>query len=303
MRAALLALSLCVCSVSAQAQRPAKPYTVTRLADGVYLFSAYFYSSLFIVTSGGVIATDPISPKVAGLYLQAIESLTDKPVRYVIYSHDHTDHIAGGAVFASTAQFIAQENARVNILARGNPAIVTPQITFKDRYELKLGGKEVRLLYFGENHSNSNIAIYLPAEKILMMVDMVYPGSVPFRDLPGTDIRKYLDTLRRLREVDFKILLYGHGPPGAKQWVDRYIAYFDDLIAEARKLRQEMSYEEMVEEHQGSADVRELFDLYVERVAERAVEALRPKYGRWGGYDEWAVMNARRMVLFRIMDG
>ncbi|MBV8855419.1 MAG: MBL fold metallo-hydrolase [Acidobacteria bacterium] len=303
MRAALLCLLLCACAAGARAQRPARPYTVARLADGVYLFSAYFYSSLFVVTGQGVIATDPISPRVAQLYAQAIEGVTDQPVRYVIYSHDHTDHVAGGAVFAGTAQFVAQENARANIIARGDPDIVVPQITFRDHYEIKLGGREVRLLYFGENHSDSNVAIYLPAEKILMMVDMVYPGSVPFRDLPGTDVRKYLGTLRRLREIDFKILLYGHGSPGTKQWVDQYIAYFDDLIAEVRRLRRELSYEELVEEQQGRGDVRGLFDLYVERVAERAVETLRPKYGRWGGFDEWAIMNARRIVLYLIMDG
>lgn len=277
------------------------PYVVKPLADGVYLFSCNFYSNLFIVTGQGVIATDPVSPRVAELYAKAIREVTDQPVRYVIYSHDHTDHIAGGAVFARTAQFIAHENARANIVARGNPEIVVPQVTFKDEYALRLGGKEVRLLYFGENHSNSNIAIFLPAERVLMLVDMVYPGSVPFRDLPGTDIRKFLATLRKVKELDFHTLVYGHGLAGTKDWVDKYIHYFDDLIAEVKKNMAEIGYDQAVRD-QGQANARGTLDAMIERLATRSAEGLRPKYGGWGGYDDWAVMNATRIVLFLIMD-
>jgi glyoxylase-like metal-dependent hydrolase (beta-lactamase superfamily II) len=285
-----------------RAQLASQLYQVEKLAPDVYLFSAYFYSNIFVVTSEGVIATDPISPLVAGLYLRAIRSVTDKPVRYVIYSHDHTDHIAGGAVFAETAKFIAHEHAKENILERRNPTIVVPDITFKDQYTLELGGKTLKLMYFGENHSNSSIGILLPKERILMLVDMVYPGSVPFRDLPGTNVGKLLATLERVRILEFDQLVYGHGPAGPKIWVDKYIAYLNDMIAAAKKSQDELSYETLFQRH-GRSNARKLLDLSIDDVAQRTVEALRPKYGLWGGYDDWAVLNAKKIVLHLIMEG
>jgi len=297
----LLVLVLGFAEGAGHAQLTNQLYQIEELAPDVYLFSAYFYSNIFIVTSEGVIATDPISPLVAGLCLRAIRSVTDKPVRYVIYSHDHTDHIAGGAVFADTAKFIAHENARANLLERRNPTIVVPDITFKDQYTLELGGKTLKLMYFGENHSNSSIGILLPKERILMLVDMVYPGSVPFRDLPGTDVRKLLATLERVRTLDFDQIVYGHGPAGPKIWVDKYIAYLNDLIETVKKLQVGQSYEALIQ-RQGRVDARKLLDLSIDDVAQRAVEELRPKYGRWGGYDEWALLNAKKIVLYLIME-
>jgi glyoxylase-like metal-dependent hydrolase (beta-lactamase superfamily II) len=298
----LIVLALRFSPPAGLAQLTSQLYQIEELAPGVYLFSAYFYSNLFIVTSEGVIATDPISPLVAGLYARAIRSVTDQPVRYVIYSHDHTDHIAGGGVFAETAKFIAHENARQNLLERKNPNIVVPDITFKDQYTLELGGKTLKLMYFGENHSNSTIGILLPKERILMLVDLVYPGSVPFRDLPGTDVRKLLLTLERVRILDFDQLVYGHGPAGPKIWVDRYIAYLNDMIETVRKLQVGQSYEALIRRQQGRVDARRLLDLSIDDVAQRAVEELRPKYGRWGGYDEWAILNAKKIVLYLIME-
>jgi glyoxylase-like metal-dependent hydrolase (beta-lactamase superfamily II) len=273
---------------------------VEPLAARVYCFRAGFYTNLFIVTPEGVIATDPINPTVARLYLRAIRDVTRQPIRYVIYSHDHTDHIGGGAVFRDTARFVAHENAAARIRERHNPDIVPPDITFRDKYELVVGGTRVRLVYLGENHSSSNIGIFLPDERILMFVDVVYPGSVPFRDLPGTDIRRLLETLPRLRELDFETLVYGHGPPGNRDWVEKYIAYFDDLIAELTKaLRTDGG---SAFQQPDASDLRKALDGSLERICAQAVAALRPKYGRWGGYDEWAPLNARAVIFYLIMD-
>jgi glyoxylase-like metal-dependent hydrolase (beta-lactamase superfamily II) len=277
----------------------AQEFTVQPLADGVYCFQSGFYTNLFVVTSEGVVATDPINSRVARRYEQAIRQITRSPVRYVIYSHDHSDHIAGGAVFRKTAKFIAHENAAPRIRARRNPEIVPPDITFQTDYTLSLGGRQLRLLYFGQNHSDSNIAIFLPAERILMFVDMVYPGSVPFRDLPGTDIRGLLEALPRVRELEFDTLIYGHGPPGGKEWVGKYIAYFGDLAAELEKARANGGG---VQLRGAPRDARKALDYYVDSIVSRAVEALRPRYGRWGGFDDWAAMNARAMFFYLMMD-
>ena len=71
----------------------------TELAPGVYTFSAFSARSLFVVTDDGVIITDPVSTKNAADMRAAIAEVTDQPVKYVIYSHQHWDHVLGGQIF------------------------------------------------------------------------------------------------------------------------------------------------------------------------------------------------------------
>src|SRR5215475_11818552 len=92
---------LIVLASSASAQNA--PAVSTKKVDGtdnVYIFRYGGHQSIFVVTSQGVIATDPISyERPAKPYIDAIKAVTDKPIKYVIYSHHHYDHIAGGKPF------------------------------------------------------------------------------------------------------------------------------------------------------------------------------------------------------------
>ena len=97
------------------------PATSTKKVDGtdnVYIFRYGGHQSIFIVTPQGVIATDPISYlRPATPYLDAIKAVTDKPIKYVIYSHHHYDHIAGGQPFKDLgATFIAHRRTKERLL-------------------------------------------------------------------------------------------------------------------------------------------------------------------------------------------
>ena len=70
--------------------------------DNLYVFRYQNHQAMFVVTPAGVIATDPISygrPQAAKTYLEEIAKVTKAPVKYLIYSHHHYDHIAGGKPF------------------------------------------------------------------------------------------------------------------------------------------------------------------------------------------------------------
>src|SRR5262249_61715349 len=92
------AITATALAATAQAQQsPAPPFATTKVADNVYIFRYGNHQSMFIVTPAGVIATDPISERrPATPYIEAIQAVTKAPIKYVIYSHSHFDHIAGG---------------------------------------------------------------------------------------------------------------------------------------------------------------------------------------------------------------
>ena len=88
--------------VQAAAQAPAPQYETRKITDNVYLFRYGGHQSIFVVTRDGVIATDPIAflrPAAAITYIEEIRKVTSAPIKYLIYSHHHYDHIAGGKAF------------------------------------------------------------------------------------------------------------------------------------------------------------------------------------------------------------
>ena len=115
---AMLASSVASPSL-AQAPAPTPPLFATTKVEGtenVYIFRYQNHQAMFIVTPAGVIATDPISygrPQAAKTYVDEIKKITKAPIKYLIYSHHHYDHIAGGKPFKEAgAQVIAHRRAK-----------------------------------------------------------------------------------------------------------------------------------------------------------------------------------------------
>jgi glyoxylase-like metal-dependent hydrolase (beta-lactamase superfamily II) len=121
-------------------------HSVSKIGDGLYLFRWWVYRNIFIVTDDGVIVTDPMNPKAAKLLQSETRKITDKPVRYVLYSHNHHDHISGGTVFEEEgAQFVAHKNVLKQLADHPSPVIPEPEITFEESYTVELGGKNPRV--------------------------------------------------------------------------------------------------------------------------------------------------------------
>lgn len=113
------------------------PQTTTTKVEGtdnVYIFRYGGHQSMFVVTSQGVIATDPISYlRPAKPYIDAIKAVTDKPIKYVIYSHHHYDHIAGGKPFKDLgAKFVAHRRAKERLLDLQKQKSLLPDVVIPD---------------------------------------------------------------------------------------------------------------------------------------------------------------------------
>jgi glyoxylase-like metal-dependent hydrolase (beta-lactamase superfamily II) len=268
----LAAVALALAGSAYAQQAPAGPQSLaelTRLADDVYVFRYETYQTIFIVTDDGVIAADPISLQntaIAPLYKAAIASVTDQPVRYVVYGHDHNDHITGGDVFADTAQFVSQRLAAARIAARADPRAPVPTILFDDHLTLELGGKTVELYYIGPAHSDNDLILVYPARRIAFVADVIEPEGLP--PMGQSNPEEYLAAMRWIENnVDFDVLVGGHGPLGSMDSVHQLRAYIEDLMAAIR-----------------AAEARGVTGNSSEMVA--AVRAaLAPRYGAWDGFD------------------
>lgn len=243
---------------------------VTRIKDGIYSFRYRFHRNFFIVTDDGVIATDPISGEAAEKMMAAIRKITAAPVKFVLYSHSHWDHIAGGRVFKDQgATFIGHE-----LIKPADGAIVPPDITFKERYSLKFGGYEIEMVYHGPNHGKGWVTMNLPKYRLLFVVDIVSPYRLPYGRIYDSTPKGVLRTLKLIERLDFDRFIPGHGPPTApKAAISAHRKYFEDLYRAAR----------------AALDRHKTPD-------EAAAKVSLPKYRKWQRYERFLESNASRVI-------
>src|SRR5262245_47815310 len=193
----LITLSAALFSVglatTAMAQAPAQPaaqapmFAATKVegTDNVYIFRYQNHQAIFITTPAGVIATDPISygrPQAAKAYLEEIRKVSKAPIKYLVYSHHHYDHIAGGKVFKEAgAKVVAHQRAKERLAALKGLDVVIPDQGVGNKHVIKLGGTTLELHYVGRNHSDSSLVMFLPKDKIIFAVDFNTLGGVSGR--------------------------------------------------------------------------------------------------------------------------
>ena len=252
---------------------------ITKIAGDVYRFRNNFHYSVFMVTPEGVIVTDPINADAARWLKDEIAKRFGLPIRYLVYSHDHSDHSSGGEVFADTALVVAHENAKIHIIGEKRPTAI-PQVTFSDRMTIELGGKVVELVYLGLNHSDNLIVMRFPAERIVYAVDIVSRNTLPYRNFPNVHVEGLIESLKRLEAMDFDILAPGHGELGTVADVAAHRGYVEELRAQV------------------------LDHMRAGRKLEEIKQAVTmDAYRNWGRYDAWRELNVegmyRHLQLYR----
>jgi len=237
---------------TASAQQPARPAIQTTKVDGtdnVYVFRNGGAQSMFIVTSEGVIATDPIGygkPDAGHQYLAEIRKVTDKPIRYVIYSHHHFDHVAGGkALKDAGATFIAHRKAKERLEVLKDPHTVIPDEAVPDTGRtITLGGTTLELSYHGLNHSDTNLVMRLPKERIIFLVDTIPVGTFPARGMIDFHPLESEAFIEKVLTMDWDRMIPGHpGQPGdrlgTKKDAEDVLRLYRTASAEMMKLAQD----------------------------------------------------------------
>jgi glyoxylase-like metal-dependent hydrolase (beta-lactamase superfamily II) len=272
--------ALSALAAHAQQQRPMYQTTKVEGTDNVYVFRYGNHQAMFVVTKDGVIATDPIAygrPQAAVTYIEEIRKVSDKPIRYLIYSHHHFDHIAGGQPFKDAgAKIIAHKRAKERLQLIKDPHTPLPDETFEKNRTLKLGGTVLELSYLGLNHSDSTIVMRLPKEKLLFAVDFLPVGAFPGRGMIDFYPLEAERSIEQVLKMDWERLIPGHpGQPndrlGTKKDVEDQLTLLRDA-SEAVKL---------------AAREGKCWD-----TAEKEVKL--PKYESWPGYQNNLLFVVRR---------
>jgi glyoxylase-like metal-dependent hydrolase (beta-lactamase superfamily II) len=237
-RPLLLALALvCAAAPAAARQGPAAPAPVIKpVAEGVHIFEYRGYQAMFVVDPGGVLVTDPMNLDAAKVFLATIRGMTQAPIRYVVYSHHHYDHIAGAAPFKEAgATIVAHRNAKVQLDRLKNPNVVPVDRTVGDKETLTVGNTRVELLYLGRNHSDNSLVVSVPERRAIYAADWLPLGELIWRNVFDSYIDEWFEGIDRVLALDWDRLVVGHARAhnpkgwGTKDDVRQFKAYFTDL--------------------------------------------------------------------------
>lgn len=196
-----------------QNQQAAASLTIEKVKDNLYAIIGDGGNVAVYVTSEGVILIDDKYERDYTDIMAKVKGVTDKPVRYVLNTHQHGDHTGGNEkMLASSVEIIAHRNARANMVTGKLPGV--PRISFSDETSVFLGGKEVRAHYFGRGHTNGDVVIYFPDAKVIHTGDLL-TNSPPFVDYSGKgSLAEWSTTLDNVNKAgwDFDTVIPGHGP-------------------------------------------------------------------------------------------
>jgi glyoxylase-like metal-dependent hydrolase (beta-lactamase superfamily II) len=267
---------------------PAKGYRLQDLGGGLYMVTDNAYQSMFLVYDRGVVVIDA-PPFYAAKIPLAIAEVTDQPITHVVYSHSHVDHIGGVRALDGAPAIIAHEETRRLLERAADPNRPLPTVTFEDRYTLKVGEQVLELSYHGNGHEPGNIFISAPAQRVLMVVDVVFPGWIPWRRFAvAQDVPGVFAQIEEIRKMEWGTFVGGHvARAGTRADVDLQAEFYGDLKqAAAAALASTPLGADMNPADKGNPWA--LFDDYIDRVAGQCVAALTPEWpAKLAGFDVW----------------
>lgn len=278
-------------------------YYVGQISGNLYWVTDSNYQAMFLATKEGVVLVDA-PPTIGGNLQRAIDSVT-KPkglpsrVTHLVYSHSHADHIGAAALFGQDVERIAHTETRRLLCVANDPNRPVPTVTFDDPYVLNVGDERLELAYHGPNHSPDNIFIHAPNHHTLMVVDVIFPGWTPFKNLAESqDVPGWVAAHETAMSYSWTTLVAGHlGRLGSRVDVAVQQNYVTDLQASARSALTTLDPTPYFEKYGSTGNSWAIFKTYLDAVATQAADPVTAKYlGQLAAADVFTPDNAASMV-------
>ncbi|MEO8433116.1 MAG: MBL fold metallo-hydrolase [Acidobacteriota bacterium] len=240
MKIRIVALALLLISLPLAASAQAK-LNVHKVAEGVWTADAEQGANIgwFLVSDGVVVVDGGNDTAIARAALEQIAATAAKPVRYLVLTHAHADHAGGIPVFAAAgAQIICHENsaAAAAYLLQSAPAAAGARtspgvLAISERLVFFGASRRAAIYYLGPGHTQGDLVVLLPEDKILFSGDLVVNGRLPYLQSADADPRGWEQILARLGSLDVTTVLPGHGAAGTMQSVGDTLAYLRKVNA------------------------------------------------------------------------
>jgi glyoxylase-like metal-dependent hydrolase (beta-lactamase superfamily II) len=284
---------------------PKLGYAVKNVGGGVYVLSDNGWQSAFLVTDDGVIVFD--APASFGKNIpSAVANVTDKPIKMLVYSHAHKDHIGGSAAFKNIKglQIVALDTVSAFLNEMNDPNRLVPNVTFTSTKIIKLGGKTVELNRHDYHSNEGDLFIYVPQAKFLMAIDCVTPGYAPFSGFDiTTNFHEYLKVFDQLLAYNFDTFVGGHLTSiGGRQDVEMTKEFTMDVYSTVKRVHNTMDQPAVVSEAAKSVGTDNeflLFKVLLDKATIDSIKELQPRWiNRLAGVDVWLESHVRTALIY-----
>jgi len=210
-RVALAAAGIAGLWVAKSQQQPRQPLTMEKVSANLWVIIGNGGNVAVMPTPEGVVVVDDKFAADAPDIVAKVKTISDKPIKYVLNTHQHGDHTGGNAaLLAEGAEIIIHKQARANMVKGEQPGL--PRLTFSDEQQVILGGREVIAKYVGRGHTNGDAVVLFPGERVLHTGDLFVSSGAPFCDTAnGGSMKDWDSTIQNALKLDFDTVIPGHG--------------------------------------------------------------------------------------------
>lgn len=290
-RLLLITMIFALCSAAAAANAPNADFKLEKLGDGVWAAIGSDSGKAgantgFVVGQDGVAVIDTFEdPGAAKELLAAIREITPLPIRFVVNTHYHLDHVNGNDVFAAAgATILAQRNVRAwmrteNLKWWGDKikpevkarveSLKLPDVVYDSGVDLHLGSRKLEVTVY-PGHTGGDSVVYVHDAGVMFCGDLFWNHHIP--NLTDATTGAWIKTLDSLVGSGAGKFVAGHGEPGTSLDVRAFQQYLKDLRAAVGRA-------------QGKSG---------DAIVQAVLPELQAKYGGWGFFQEFAKANIRQ---------
>lgn len=285
---------------------PTKGFAIEKVKPNIYVLTDGIWQSAAIITTEGVVLID--APESFGAKIQdAIKSVTNQPIKTLVYSHGHSDHIGGAQYLTNikNLEIIALSGTADFLREQQDKRRPVPTKVFNGAYIIKKGETAIHLSNPINYHSpEGDLFISVPAQKFLMVIDVLAPGYVPFKNLDlSNHIDGYLKVFDLILSYDFDVFVSGHLTAiGNREDVLTTKAYVLDVyhtVSRVHRSTDMMGVMSKAAETAGWDNKYLLFKVFLDQVIAQSTQEIESRWvNKLSGVDVWAESHVATMLNY-----